>query len=95
MTGPMEVCVIDISRHLRHLRVQVVISAVEPGSPASDNADIVVGLRLASVNGAALPDGGSHVLKKAWRGLLREPRITLEYVSHIRVSLYSKSYQVL
>lgn len=60
------------------------ISAVEPGSPASDNADIVVGLCLASVNGAILPDGGSHALKKAWRALLKEPRIALEYVASSR-----------
>ena len=57
----------------------MVISAIEPGSPASDNSDVVVGLALASVNGAALPEGGAHILKRAWQALLLEPRILLEF----------------
>ena len=56
------------------------IATIEPGSPASDDSDVIVGLAIASVNGAALPPGGAHVLKKAWRALLAEPRIALELV---------------
>ncbi len=56
------------------------ISAIEPGSPASDNADVVIGLALESVNGAVLPEGGAYTLKKAWRALLMEPKILLEFV---------------
>ena len=54
------------------------IAAIEPGSPASDNADVIVGLAVATVNGAALPSGGARVLKKAWRALLALPRISVE-----------------
>lgn len=59
---------------------QVVIAAIEPGSPASDDADVIVGLALATVNGAALLSGGARMLKKAWRALLAEPCISLECV---------------
>ena len=54
------------------------IAAIEPGSPASDNPDVVVGLAIASVNGSALPPGGAHVFKKAWRAVLGEPRLAVE-----------------
>mmetsp|Transcript_34473 Transcript_34473/g.106553 ORF Transcript_34473/g.106553 Transcript_34473/m.106553 type:complete len:137 (+) Transcript_34473:184-594(+) len=57
---------------------QVVISVIEPGSPAAENADILVGLALASVNGATLPEGGAQILKKVWRGLLKQRQIILE-----------------
>jgi hypothetical protein len=57
----------------------VVIGTIEPGSPAFDDDDVVVGLALASVNGALLPPGGAHTLKKAWRALLSEAHITLEF----------------
>jgi len=57
----------------------VVISMIEPGSPASDNGDIVVGLAIASVNGSALPPGGANMLRKVWRTLLAESHIALEF----------------
>jgi len=59
-------------------KLQVVISMIEPGSPASDNGDIVVGLAIASVNGSALPPGGANMLRKVWRTLLAESHIALE-----------------
>ena len=55
------------------------IGTIEPGSPAFDDDDVVVGLALASVNGALLPPGGAHTLRKAWRALLPEAHITLDF----------------
>lgn len=56
----------------------VVIATIEPGSPASDNVDVVVGLAIASVNGSAIPMGGANMLRKAWRSLLAERHIAME-----------------
>ena len=65
--------------------LQIIVTAIEPGSPAAENEDIVVGLALASVNGAALPDGGVQMLKKAWRALLvSRQQIALECVAEDR-----------
>lgn len=59
--------------------LSVVIAAIEPGSPASDNPDVVVGLAIASVNGSALPPGGAHMFKKAWRAVQGEPQLSVEF----------------
>lgn len=57
----------------------VVVASIEPGSPADENSDILIGLALASVNGAQLPEGGAQMLRKVWRGLCEQRQITLEF----------------
>ena len=68
------VCLCKIQTFL----IKVVVASIEPGSPADENSDILIGLALASVNGAQLPEGGAQMLRKVWRGICEQRQITLE-----------------
>lgn len=56
----------------------VVITAIEAGSPAAEHPDVVVGLRLARVNGTEAP-AGAKAVRRLWRQFAVHETTVLEF----------------
>lgn len=57
----------------------VSIASIEPGSPADDQPDVLVGLKLVSANGLRPPSEGAKGVRRMWRQFGVHEHMSLEF----------------